>query len=153
MSEKTGVKSKFFFVFLKCDPGEKQVRSGNSCKEFLALTQRWLQHVSIPLTGPNRLDVGRVDQSPEVVGVVATVQTQAQANTHHAHHRRNADRVGVAGVACFKFHTCFEFIGRGDSGLRGGAWNTAEIRNIFTQINNHQENEHRILTIQIELPV
>lgn len=107
------------FVFLKCDPGERQVRSGNSWTEFVALTQRWLQHVSVPLTGPDRLDVGRVDQSPEVVGVVAAVQTQAQANTHHAHHRRNADRVGVAGVACFKLHTCFEFIGRGDSGLQG----------------------------------
>lgn len=120
MSGKTWIlKANSLFVFLKCDSGEKQVTSGNSCKEFGALTQRWLQHVSVPLTGPDRLDVGRVDQPPEVVGVVATVQTQAQANTHHAHHRRNADRVGVAGVAGFKFHTCFEFIGRGDSGLRG----------------------------------
>lgn len=140
------LKANSLFVFLKCDPGEKQVRSGNSCKEFGALTQRWLQHVSVPLTGPNGLDVGRVDQSPEVVGVVAAVQTQAQANTHHAHHRRNADRVGVTGVAGFKFHTRFEFIGRGDSGLQGeeGAWNTAEIRNIFTQINKNQEKERRI---------
>lgn len=43
-------------------------------KGFGALTQRWLQHVTIPLAGPDRLDLSRVDQSPEVVGVVAAIQ-------------------------------------------------------------------------------
>lgn len=41
------------------------------------LTQRGLQHVSIPLTGSNGLDVQRVHQPPEVVGVITAVETQA----------------------------------------------------------------------------
>lgn len=40
------------------------------------LTQRWLQHVSVPLAGSYWLDVRRVDQSPEVVCVVAAVQPE-----------------------------------------------------------------------------
>lgn len=107
--------------------------------QFGELTQRWLQHVSVPLTRPDRLDVGRVDQPPEVVGVVAAVQAQTQANTHHAHHRCDADGVGVAWVPCLEFHTCFEFVGRRDSGLQGDTRNTWGRTHVFTQVYNKAE--------------
>lgn len=51
-----------------------QIVPGNSRK---APTERRLQHVSVPLTGSYWLDVQRVDQPPEIVGVVAAIQTQA----------------------------------------------------------------------------
>lgn len=43
-------------------------------------TQWWLQHVSILLTGANRLNIRGVDQSPEVVAVVTSIQTKTQTN-------------------------------------------------------------------------
>lgn len=44
------------------------------------LTQRWLQHVSILLTGADGLDIRGVYQSPEVIAVVASIQTETQTN-------------------------------------------------------------------------
>ena len=44
------------------------------------LTQRWLQHVAVLFTGADRLDIRRVDQPPEVIAVVASVQAETQAD-------------------------------------------------------------------------
>lgn len=87
------------------------------CTIQLVLTQWGLQHVSIPLAGSNGLDVRGVHQPPEVVGVVAAVQTQAETSAHHAHDGGDAHRVGVARVPRLQFHPCLEVIGGGDSGL------------------------------------
>lgn len=82
------------------------------------LTQWRLQHVSIPLAGSNGLNVRRVHQPPEVVSVVAAVETQAQTSAHHAHDGGNAHRVGIARVTRLQFHSCLEVIGGRNSGLQ-----------------------------------
>lgn len=58
---------------------------------FPTLTQRRLQHISILLTGADRLDVRGVDQSPEVIAVITAVQTEAQTDPGNTHHCGNAN--------------------------------------------------------------
>lgn len=80
-------------------------------------TQRRLQHVSVLLAAADGLDVRGVHQPPEVVAVVAAVQTETQAHPGEAHHRGDAHRGGIARVVGFEFHAHFEIIGRGHAGL------------------------------------
>lgn len=81
-------------------------------------TQRRLQHVSVLLAGSYWLDVQGVHQSPEVVGVVAAVEAQAEPDARHAHHRGDADGGGVPRVASLQLHPSFKVIGGRDARLR-----------------------------------
>ncbi len=73
-------------------------------------TQRRLQHVSVLLAGSDWLDVGGVDQSPEVVGAVAAVQTEAEPHAHQAHHRGDAGGGGVTRVPGLQLHSHLEVV-------------------------------------------
>lgn len=74
-------------------------------------TQRRLQHVSVLLAGSDWLDVGGVDQSPEVVGAVAAIQTEAEPRAHQAHHRGDAGGGGVTRVPGLQLHSHLEVVG------------------------------------------
>lgn len=96
----------------------KKKKRSSWLKRLKSLTQRWLQHVSISFTSSYWLDVWWVNQPPEVISVVTTVQTEPKTSTHHAHHCGNAHRVRVSRIPCLKFHACFEVIGGRGSGLQ-----------------------------------
>ena len=81
-------------------------------------TQWRLEHVSPSLAAADWLDVRRVHQTPKVIGVVAAVQAETQARSHHAHHRGDGDRSGVAGVASLELHAHLEVVGGRDPGLQ-----------------------------------
>lgn len=52
---------------------------------------KWrLQHAAILLTVANRTDFDRIDQTPKVILVVATVETYPQSWSQHTDHRSNA---------------------------------------------------------------
>lgn len=75
-----------------------------------SLTQRGLQHVSVFLTGSDGLDIRGVHQPPEVVAVVAPVQSQTQTDSGQAHHSGDAHGSGISWVVGLQFHSHLEVI-------------------------------------------
>uniref|UniRef100_A0A803JMT1 Transposase Tc1-like domain-containing protein n=1 Tax=Xenopus tropicalis TaxID=8364 RepID=A0A803JMT1_XENTR len=57
----------------------------------LFLTQRRLQHVTLLLTSANLLNITRVHQPPEVILVIAAIQSQTQACTSDSNNSSNTN--------------------------------------------------------------